>query len=247
MDRVVYQELASLDENDWWWFVGRRAIIEQILKRRLHPVAGRRRVLDAGCGSGGNLPMLRQFGDVTGVEPSPIAVAAARKRCGETVRVLEGPIPEGLPAGEQFDLIGLFDVLEHIEASVEALRSLRPHLAPGGQLMVTVPAFQFLWSKHDDINHHFRRYTLKSLEGELSAAGFTIDFHTHYNVTLFPPIAAVRLLRKVLPGEESDNENALTGGLANRVLTRLFSAERHLVSRVQFPFGVSLMVLARVR
>ncbi len=244
MERAVYQELAHLDESDWWWFVGRRAIIERTLRRHLVPSAAPRRILDAGCGSGGNLPMLEQFGVVTGVEPGPIAVEAARRRCPRA-RVLEGGIPEGLPTGEQFELIGLFDVLEHIERPVEALRSVRGALAPGGQLIVTVPAFPFLWSKHDEANHHFRRYTLRSLTGELSAAGFQVAFHTHYNIALFPPIAAVRLLRKLLPGEESDNEGSLNSGLANTILTRTFSAEGHLVSRVRFPFGVSLLVIAR--
>lgn len=246
MDDVVYRELASLDEGDWWWFVGRREIIRETLERHLRPRAARR-VLDAGCGSGGNLPMLRRFGAVTGLEPSPIAVAAARKRCGEAVRVIEGPLPEGLPAGETFDLIGLFDVLEHLEHPVPTLEALRRHLTPDGQLVVTVPAFPFLWSKHDEINHHFRRYTLRALTTELSAAGFRVDFSTHYNISLFPPIAAVRLLRKVLPGTESDNEGSLTSGFANALLTRTFSAERHLVSRVRFPFGVSLLVMASAR
>ncbi len=190
--------------------------------------------------------MLREFGEVTGIELSPFAVAAARKRCGETVRVLEGSIPEGLPANEVFGLIGLFDVLEHLENPVPALQALRKNLAPGGTLVITVPAFPFLWSKHDESNHHFRRYTRTSLATELNAAGFSITFDTHYNIALFPPIAAVRVLRKLLPGEESDN-NSITGGLANRILTRTFSAERHLVSRLRFPFGVSLLALATAR
>lgn len=243
MENVVYQELASLDENDWWWFVGRRSIIRETLERHVKPRAARR-VLDAGCGSGGNLPMLRRFGAVTGLEPSPIAVEAARKRCGDTVRVLQGTLPEGLPKDESFELIGLFDVLEHLEQPVPTLVALKERLTVDGQLVVTVPAFPFLWSKHDEINHHFRRYTLRTLTAELAQAGFKVDFSTHYNISLFPPIAAVRLLRKVLPGTDSDNEGSLTGGLANTVLTKTFSAERHLVSRVRFPFGVSLLVMA---
>lgn len=246
MERVVYQELASLDENDWWWFVGRRLIIEATLRRHLVPVSGPRRILDAGCGSGGNLPMLEKFGVVTGVEPGAIAVEAARKRC-PTARVIEGQLPGGVPPGETFDLIGLFDVLEHLEHPVEALSVLKRALAPRGQLIATVPAFPFLWSKHDEANHHFRRYTLASLRAHLDAAGFVIDFHTHYNISLFPPIAAVRLLRKLLPGTESDNEGSLSSGVANAVLRRTFSAERHLVSRVRFPVGVSLLALASAR
>ncbi|MBE2249011.1 MAG: class I SAM-dependent methyltransferase [Myxococcus sp.] len=245
MDQVVYQELASLDENDWWWFLGRRAIIRETLERHLRPRAARR-VLDAGCGSGGNLPMLRRFGAVTGLEPSPIAVEAARRRCGDAVRVVQGTIPEGLPQ-EAFELIGLFDVLEHLAEPVPALSAIRERLTPDGQLVITVPAFQFLWSKHDEINHHFRRYTLPLLAAELASAGFQVDFSTYYNITLFPPIAAVRLLRKLLPGNESDNEGSLTGGLANAILSRTFAAERHLVSRVRFPFGVSLLVMASRR
>lgn len=246
MERVVYEELAALDENAWWWFVGRRKIIEATLKRHLAARSTSRRVLDAGCGSGGNLDMLQQFGEVTGVEPGPIAVEAARKRC-PSARVILGEVPQAIPPNETFDLIGLFDVLEHIEHSVEALRGLRGVLAPNGELVITVPAFPFLWSKHDEANHHFRRYTLSSLTAELDAAGYDVTFHTHYNLALFPPIAAVRLLRKVLPSKESDNHAALSSGLANAILTRTFAAERHLVSRLRIPFGVSLLALARPR
>jgi SAM-dependent methyltransferase len=244
MDRVVYRELAALDENDWWWFVGRRSIIETTLRRRLAPapVDHPRRILDAGCGNGGNMVMLQQFGAVTGVEPSAIAIDAARKRCPDA-RAIHGPIPEGLPDGERFDLIALLDVLEHIEHSGAALEALRRHLAPGGQFIVTVPAFPFLWSKHDDANHHFRRYTLGSLTRELTDAGFQVDFHTHYNISLFPPIAAARVLNKLLSIRDND-VGSLNKGLVNSILKRTFSAERHLVSRVQFPFGVSLLVMA---
>jgi SAM-dependent methyltransferase len=158
--------------------------------------------------------------------------------------VLRGSIPNEVPH-ESFDLIGLFDVLEHLEHPVAALRVFRERLTREGRLVITVPAFPFLWSKHDELNHHFRRYTVRSLTGELAAAGFEIEFHTHYNIPLFAPIAMVRLFRKLIPGDETGSDFASSEGVLNRALAAVFQAERHLVSRLQFPFGVSLLALAR--
>lgn len=245
MERAIYSELAALDENAWWWFVGRRAIIEKALERHLKPSATRRKVLDAGCGTGGNLPMLERFGSVTGIELSPIAVETARKLAPQA-RVILGGLPEAIPTDETFDLIGVFDVLEHLEHPVPVLEALRARLVPGGQLFVTVPAFPFLWSRHDEVNHHFRRYTKRALEQELNAAGFEVDFASHYNVALFAPIAAVRLLRKVLPDRSSDNPQSISGPI-NTLLTHAFTAERHLVTRFPMPFGVSMMMIAHAR
>lgn len=243
MDTKLYDAHAQLDDEHWW-FVGRRAVVREALQRHLRPVLGTRRILDAGCGTGGNLSMLREFGEVTGLELEQKAVEAARARAGGSARVLQGGIPEGLPPGETFDVITLFDVLEHLDDPIGAVSALRERLTPDGQLVITVPAYQFLWSKHDDLNHHRRRYDLAELDRHLRGGGMRITFHSYFNSVLFAPIAAVRLLRKLVPGSESDSDYGNTGGVANWALTRLFSAERHIASRVPVPFGVSLLAVA---
>lgn len=242
MDTSLYEAHAKLDDEHWW-FVGRRAIVRDALARHLRPVSGARRILDAGCGTGGNLRMLLEFGEVTGLELEPMAVEAAKRRIGSAARVLQGGLPEGLP-NERFDVITMFDVLEHLDDPVAVVNALRERLTPTGQFIVTVPAFQFLWSKHDDLNHHRRRYELDVLEEHLRQGGLRIDFHSYFNSLLFGPVAAVRLFRKFVPGNEADSDYGGGGGVANWALTRLFAAERHVVSRLPVPFGVSLLAVA---
>jgi SAM-dependent methyltransferase len=231
--------------DEHWWLVGRRAIFREALRRHLSPARGPRRILDAGCGTGQTLELLTAFGQVWGVEAFEGALEAARRRAPAGVALSRGTLPGlGLDVSLRFELITLFDVLEHLAQPVEALRELRGRLAPGGQLLITVPAFQFLWSVHDVQNQHRCRYDIATLRDELARAGLRVDFHSYYNSLLFPAVAAVRLARRLLPGDETVPELEASRGLANGLLTRLFSAERHLVTRRTVPFGVSLLAVA---
>ena len=190
---------------------------------------------------------MRPGADVQPLLTFPPGAPASRLRTGGSVRLIEGGIPEGLPQGEQFDVITMFDVLEHLDDPVGAIKALKGLLTDSGQLVITVPAFQFLWSKHDDLNHHRRRYSLRQLTEHLAEGGMTVDFHSYFNSVLFGPVAAVRLFRKVVPGNEADSDYGSGGGIANWALTKLFSAERHVASRLPVPFGVSLIAVATKR
>ena len=154
---------AQLAENHWWW-VARRNIISKIMDHYLNS-DGRSRLLEVGCGTGSNLPMLSQFGDVQGIEMSPAAVEFCRKRFPE-FNVVEGVIPMKLD--QEFDVICLFGVLEHIEDDRMAIKWIYEHVAPGGVVFFSVPAYQFLWSEHDEVSHHFRRYTKRTLVERLN-------------------------------------------------------------------------------
>src|SRR4029077_8814452 len=128
------------------------------------------RILDAGCGSGRNMVELSRYGTVSAIEVSPASVALARERCaGE---VVEGSVLEMPFADASFDLAASLDVIEHLEDDVGALRELRRVVAPGGCLLATVPAYQWLWSGHDEVNHHHRRYTRASLARAGEHAGW---------------------------------------------------------------------------
>jgi SAM-dependent methyltransferase len=190
--------------------------------------------------------MLCEFGQVWGVEAFEAALEAAKKRAPRGVTLSQGSLPgTRLDPTMRFELIALFDVLEHLEQPVPALQELAGLLAPGGQMLLTVPAFQFLWSVHDVQNQHRCRYDIGMLRHELALAGLRVDFFSYYNSLLFPAVAAVRFARRLVPGREELPELEASRGLANGLLATLFSAERFVVTRRTVPFGVSLLAMVR--
>ena len=247
MDDVLYRDHAAMEESHWW-FEGRRAVVRSVLQAQLRD-GHARNALDVGCGTGGMLPLLADFAShVTGLDMSSEAAAHAQEAAlpGVTARV--GRIPDDIPTKGELDLVTAFDVVEHIDDDVAALVSFRRALQPGrGLLLVTVPAYQWLWSPHDDLNQHKRRYTKRQLRARMEAAGFEVVTISYFNTWLFPVVAAVRLARKALPrGGDGTSDFAMPADPVNRLLTRLFASERHLVRRTGLPVGVSLIAAARV-
>ncbi|MGA9523646.1 MAG: class I SAM-dependent methyltransferase [Myxococcaceae bacterium] len=242
MEAHLYRELASLEETHWW-FQGRRTVIRSVLEKHLKPGV-RRRILDAGCGTGGMLGLLREFGETEGLEGSEEALRFCRERVGDSVRLLHGRIPDDIPGEPTFDVISSFDVLEHLPEPVTALSAIRRALKPDGLFVCTVPAFQFLWSAHDEVHHHHRRYTEPMLREQLQRAGLRVRWISYFNSLLFPPIAAVRVLEKLLPERDGKSDLGKLPMPVNALLGALFKAERFLVPRFNLPFGVSLIALA---
>ena len=235
MDRDVYVRMAALEQAHWW-FQARRVMIARGIERLVRPGA-EAKLLEAGCGSGGNLAMLKEFGHVEAFEFDEEARRLAAERTGQ--RIPHGALPDVVPFDEKrFDLIGMFDVLEHIEADQAALAALRERLAHDGALLVTVPAFPRLWSRHDETHHHFRRYTRQSLTAVAKAAGYRCETAFYFNTFLFPLAIATRAAKAITGSDTPDD--ALPAGWLNTVLRRIFAAERHFVGRVRFPFGLSL-------
>lgn len=240
MEENVYSRMNALEAGHWW-FVARRRIVSAFLKQSC-PDTARPSILEAGCGTGGNLAMLAGFGDVHAFEPSEGARAsAAAKHDGA---ISQGHLPDGIPFGDtRFDVVVMLDVLEHVERDLESLEALRRRLAPGGRILITVPALPWLWSRHDEVHHHFRRYTRTGLSSVLEAAGFRIVRMSYFNTLLFPLIAGIRVLKK-LAGQKDAADDSMPGPMVNRALTWLFSLERRLLARVSFPIGVSLIAVA---
>jgi SAM-dependent methyltransferase len=232
----VYRQLYELEDGHWW-FRGRRAVIWSLLRRTRLPDAPR--ILDAGCGTGRNLAEFGRLGVATGVDPSPQAIAFCRSR-GLT-DVAEGSI-EALPFGAaSFDLILATDVLEHVEHDDAALTELRRVAAPGAHLLVTVPAYQWLWSQHDDSHHHLRRYTAGRLRERVVAAGWKPVIETYFNTALLPPIAAVRTVARRKSPRDGRTDYQLTGGALNDLLALPMRGEAALIARgARLPAGVSI-------
>jgi len=192
---LEYELQTHRAEDRHWWYQGRRRVLERAIERLGLPAEAR--ILDAGCGSGRNMVELCRHGTVAGVELSSTSVRLARERnCGEVIEgsVLDMPFEEG-----SFDLTVSLDVIEHLEDDVGALRELRRVTKPGGALLVTVPAYQWLWSGHDEINHHHRRYNRRTLLAAAESAGWRQERSTHFNSLLLPVAILMRALERFKP------------------------------------------------
>jgi SAM-dependent methyltransferase len=245
MERHTYGIMYAV-EGTHWWFAGRRRILESFVREIVATLnlQGRApRILDVGCGTGANLEMLAQFGDAEGVDVSEDALAFCRAR--NLTRVTLGAA-ESLPyADASFDLVTALDVVEHLDDDAGGLREMRRVLRPDGRALLFVPAFMWLWGVQDDVSHHRRRYTLPQLKGRVREAGFEVERATYANITFFAPILAGRLLMRAT-GARPASENNINVSALNGVLGHIFGAERFwLRRRLNFPFGVSAVCVAR--
>lgn len=238
MEESSYSEMAEMQATHWW-FRSRRTIIASVGKSLQLPPAAQ--ILEAGCGPGGNLAMLSQFGSVHAFEPHEASRIFSQSHGVAEVR--DGTLPDGIPFDGPFDLICAFDVLEHVQADGASARALGALLAPGGRLLVTVPAYPWLWSGHDEQLHHFRRYTRSSLRQTLESAGLQVQRLTNFNAHLLPVIAGVRGMQRLL-GRGGVAEEQMPKPTVNALLTKIFSAEAGIVTRFGYPAGVSLLAIA---
>ena len=246
MREDYYAEYFRLEDTNWW-FVARRRILLGLLERQLGPASEPepRRILDFGCGTGSMLRHLQSYGSPEGVDVDEQAIGFCRERGIADVQLLRGP---DLPYEDwTFSVVTALDVFEHIEDDLRAMREIARVLKPDGTLLAAVPAYQWMWGRQDEINEHFRRYTARRLRARLEEAGLSVERVTYFNTLLFPPIAAIRLIRRLLPQPEaaqSDFEGT-PGGRLNGALTAVFGSESRWLRRHNLPFGVSLAAIAR--
>jgi SAM-dependent methyltransferase len=245
--------LVVIEEDKHWWFATRTRAILAYLDRYVGP--GRnRRVLDIGCGAGNMMHHLAHYGTVFGVDnnPKPLEIALQR---GLNVRQGSG---DGLPFSDrEFDLVSLLDTVEHVRAEAQVFAECNRVLRQGGNLLVTVPAFMFLWSRNDVINMHQRRYTVAELRGKLEAHGFSVRRISYNNFFIFPLAALLILLRRgraepELASPHFDDEAYQVemepaSPLVNSILTLVGKLEVALLKRFSLPLGTSIIAIAEKR
>jgi SAM-dependent methyltransferase len=240
MDRATYDKMRVLQDRHWW-FQGRRAILSSLIGGLALPNGAK--ILEAGCGPGGNLAMLSAFGAVTGLEPDAASRAYATERTG--VPVESGALPGPLPfAPASFDLVCAFDVIEHVDEDEASVRALGGLVKPGGYFAATVPGQPWMLSRHDELHHHKRRYRMAPFRRLFAGAGLEVVKASYFNLLLFPPIAAIRAV-KMATGSTAADDDATPPAPVNALLAALFGAERHWLRRASLPTGVSIVVIAR--
>lgn len=240
MEAEAYREMART-ESEHWWFVARRQILDHLLRRLPLPAAPR--ILEIGAGTGGNLAMLSRLGQLEAIERDETARSLAAQKGGISVRI--GSLPDDLPLERNgYDLICMFDVLEHIADDRTALAAVRQLMKPDARLVLTVPAYRWLWSSHDSQLHHHRRYTRAGLRRLAQETGFICTRISYFNALLLPLLALTRLANVISRGQSAIG-TAVPIRPVNTLLQKIFGSERFLLPYVDFPAGASLYMELR--
>jgi ubiquinone/menaquinone biosynthesis C-methylase UbiE len=241
MNESEYEELYRL-ESFYWWFVARRKLVHDIVRDCECPKDAM--LLDVGCGTGLNYSMLSQFGSVWGTDRSSHALEFSRRR---GINTLNQSDAEDLQFSDNtFDLSTALDVLEHVDDDLRGISEIFRVLKPGGWLVVTVPAYGFLWSEHDEALHHRRRYTAHELRNKITNAGFNVERSTYFITTLFFPIFLIRFAKNLTrKSVRAKTSHVILPKWANSLLIKILDLERLYLRFSNLPFGVSIVCIAR--
>jgi SAM-dependent methyltransferase len=240
MESSEYAKLAAF-ENKYWWHVGRRSIVaRQIAKlnRQQHQL----NILNVGSGTGGTVELLAKHGKVLNIDRSEEAVRLMQQSGYEAFQ-MDGANPP--LENDQFDLVAALDVLEHIQEDETALQEWRRLLKPGGYVLLTVPAYQWLWSGHDVSLGHFRRYSASQLEKLVRAAGLEMCKRSYAITFSFPLIVTFRLLQKLLRPAVPKSSYVELPAIINSLFIGILRIESFFLGAFNFPFGTSVLVVAR--
>lgn len=242
MEKNLYELLYQL-EDKYWWFRARRKIVASLIDKFLKP-PGSLKILDIGCGTGREIKFLNKYGQVKGIDNAKEAIEFCCQS-GYKNQVLSAEA-NNLPYKEEsFDLVTVFDLLEHTEDDQVVIQKIKRVLKRGGHAVFTVPAYRFLWGKHDELSHHFRRYTTPSFKKKLTKESFRIVKLSYFNTFLFLPILLVRFVRKHFHPLEKITDFKMTPAFLNKFLEAVLTSEHHFLKRCNFPFGVSIICLVQ--
>lgn len=242
MDHEEYNRNFQI-EDTYWWHVGRFRIIESFVKRYLQPPAGAK-MADLGCGTGATTQWLQKFGPVKAVDASPQALELCKQR-GLT-DLTQSPLEKMVFADDHFDALFALDILEHIPDDTAAIREIMRVLKPGAKALITVPAYQWLWSEHDEVCHHQRRYTRHELVGKLETAGFKVERQSYCIMFPFFPLLGLIRFRSLFKKDKRVMQAIVPlPRPLNQLLVWGLYAENFLLRFLNFPFGVSVIVVAQ--
>ncbi len=245
MEREHQERYGELGEG-YWWLAGKYRIVADLLGRAFHPDSATPRVLDLGCGPGNYLDVLAAHGRTYGTDYSLPALRYCARR--GHARLSSADFHDLQFRSDSFDLITCIDVLEHVRDDARAAAELARVLRPGGLLVMTVPAFAALWGDHDELYGHYRRYRTGSLRRRLAGAGLEVLRVTYFEPLYLPPLFVYRKWKRLLPrraGLAQRDDFVAIGPRLNRFLTSLLAAERFVLRHANFPFGVTILALAR--
>ena len=233
MDESVYQR-TKLSSNNHWWFKARILIFDSIIKQLI--TSNKIKILDYGSGIGPNIKMLKKYGVVDAVEPHYETAKYIKKKFN--INVLK-------KVKKKYDLIILTDVIEHIKNDKKKIRELISLLKKNGHLFITAPAFQILFSKKDEDLHHYRRYNMSGLKKILPNKKNEIIKLSYFNFFLFPPIALIILVLKIFKIHFIDKVEKSPPFIINYILFKIFIFEKYLLKRINFSFGLSLLMIVK--
>ena len=241
MDAEAYKEMIELQEEHWW-FVARRDVIESFIKMQM-PQGPTSKALEIGCGVGGNVGLLSQSGHYRGIDMHKPAIDYCSEKYPqfefECTRVED--IPQEFNSNK-FDSIYILDVLEHIDDQVEILKSAQNYLTQSGKILVTVPAFEFLWSPHDEFVHHVRRYTKAGLKKVLEDSGYKVERISYFNSILFPLALIQRLGMRIL-NKKLNTHLSTPPTIVNWLFKVIFAQEAWILKRTNLPVGLSIIAV----
>lgn len=235
-------DLQAEIEDRHWWFKARREIILSVLEQHV-PVHKNKLIVEIGCGTGGNLKVLKDYYRIAGIDISPEAVRYAMQRVD--CKVFLGDFRDSLSdLWPDTDAVILADVLEHTEDDLTFLRDIIKSLKPNAVLLMTVPAHNFLWNHHDIVLGHKRRYSAESLRSLWNGLEVGELFFSPFNSFLFPIIAFYRLLRGKKQ-KHFKSDLSLPPAWLNYLLFKIFSIERLFLKAFPLPFGLSYLVVLK--
>ncbi len=240
MEKYLYPHFYEI-ENEHWWFAARQKILFNFVEK-IFNFPNHANMLDVGCGTGAILDMFSKKFNCFGQDTSSDAIEFCKKRNLKNVYL--GTLNEIELERNTFDLITAFDVLEHIEDEISVLKEMKNLLKDDGRILVTVPAFQFLWGIHDEVTHHKRRYIKPSLKNVIEKSGLKVERISYFNFFLFP-IAVLKRFTAKLFNSNSANDLEIPTPILNSILKNIFETEKNILPKINFPFGLSLIAVLK--